>query len=163
MSASVASRSAGPSQSQRPRSIKWDIPGFGPDTKITTSFGDVPAQLLHERDMVRTANGGFKRIQWIKRIGLDEDFMLSYPEAHPIMIRANAFGSGRPKSDILVSPMQQMVMKGVRADAKPRTAASLEGSSQIMRKPVSTITYTMFHCGEKTTVCADGAWAEVKP
>ena len=37
--------------------------GFGPMTRISTSFGELPAQALRVRDQVRTRNGGFKAVQ----------------------------------------------------------------------------------------------------
>ena len=149
------------------RSVKpdfvWDIPGFGPETRVSTNFGEVPAKLLHERDRIRTASGAFKQIKWLKRIGLDKDFMSKYPQAHPVVIQANAFGQGVPERDVIVSPHQKVQLRGLKPDGSARLVADLEGRAKIMRKPVSTITYTLFHLGEPQLVRSEGLWAETGP
>jgi hypothetical protein len=141
----------------------WDIPGFGPETRISTNFGEVPAKLLHERDRVRIANGSFKQIKWMKRIGLDADFMSKYPQANPIVIQAGAFGQGVPARDVTVSPHQEIQLRGLKPDESARLVADLEGRAKIMRKPVSSISYTLFHLGEPQLVRSEGLWALTRP
>ena len=148
---------------RKARDFVWDIPGFGPETRISTNFGEVPAKLLHERDRVRTANGTFKQIKWMRRIGLDADFMSKYPQAHPIVIQANAFGQGVPERDVIVSPHQKVQLRGLKPDESARLVADLEGRAKIMRKPVSTISYTLFHLGEAQLVRTEGLWALTGP
>jgi hypothetical protein len=150
-------------RSSAKKDFVWDIPGFGPETRISTNFGEVPAKLLHERDRIRIASGAFKQIKWMRRIGLDADFMSKYPQAHPIVIQAGAFGQGVPERDVTVSPHQKVQLRGLKPDQSARLVADLEGRAKIMRKPVSTISYTLFHLGEPQLVRTEGLWAETGP
>ena len=163
MQVSTSHESRAPSRRRSNNDFVWDIPGFGPETRISTNFGEVPAKLLHERDRIRTASGAFKQIKWLKRIGLDKDFMSKYPQAYPIMIQAGAFGQGVPERDVMVSPHQKVQLRGQKPDETARLVANLEGRAKIMRKPVSTISYTLFHLGEPQLVRTEGLWAETGP
>ena len=50
----VAAGSDGKLARQRQEALKWSLPGFGPMTRISTSFGEMHAQTLRERDVIRT-------------------------------------------------------------------------------------------------------------
>ena len=160
---SIAPKRSAAVDKAKPRTLDWDLPGFGPQAKISTSFGDVPAQLLHERDQVRTASGAFRRIQWLRRIGLDEDFLKKYPQAFPIAIKMNALGSGIPGREVLVSPNQRFHLKTAGPDSKPVTAMELTARPNIQPRPVPNIVYTIFHCGEPCLVRCEGLWALTRP
>lgn len=163
MSVSASSISEVRRPRPKPRSLSWDLPGFGPDTRISTSFGEVPAKLLHERDQVRTAAGSYKRIQWMRRVHLDEDFLKRYPQAFPVVIRAGAFGQGVPEADVVLSPSQKVQLRGLRPDDSARTVGELEGRPRIMRKPMPKISYTLFHVGEPALIRTEGLWAQTRP
>ena len=163
MQVSAAYETGAPVRRRSKKDFVWDIPGFGPETRISTNFGEVPAKLLHERDRIRTANGTFKQIKWMRRVGLDKDFMSKYPQAHPVVIQANAFGQGVPERDVVVSPHQKVQLRGLKPDESARNVADLEGRAKIMRKPVSTISYTLFHFGEPQLVRTEGLWALTGP
>lgn len=141
----------------------WNTAGFAPMTRISTSFGEVPAQALRERDPVRTQTGEYLRIVWLDRIVLDEDFMSRHPEAHPVLIRAGAFRSNRPHRDILLSPGQKLCAEDRLVGGKMQAAHSLLGKPYVARKPEMMMTYTLFHLGKPANVRCEGVWVNVDP
>ncbi len=132
-------------------------------TRVSTSFGEVPASVLRERDPVRTQNGEILRIQWLDRVTLSEDFMARHPQAAPILIPAGAFKPGLPQQDILISPAQRITIQDTLACKDLRAASSLTSMPRISRKPQAMLTYTMFHLGRPANVRTEGLWAETKP
>lgn len=138
------------------------LTGFGPLTTVNCSFGDVPAHVLRERDMVRSKTGGFVAIHTIDRVVLDEDFMRYHPRAHPVMIRAGALGVGLPKNDILLAPYQTLRMSPQSAASAVR-AVDLLGKPNVLRKPEAMISYTRFNCDRPVTVLVQGLWVDIAP
>lgn len=154
---------AAPAADAPPAEDTFALPGFGPMTRISTSFGDVHAQVLRERDMIRTATGNLKPVRWVDRLKLDNDFLAKTPGATAVMIRAGALGKGLPKADVVISPAQEIALGLHGSDGQFRTAGSLLGRPGIVRKPEEIMTYTRFHCGEPVCVKMEGIWARVVP
>lgn len=146
-----------------PTAGKWTLGGFGPMTRISTSFGDVHAQTLRVRDMIRTQNGNLKPVQWLDRVMLDQAFINRVSDATAIMIRAGALGQGLPKHDVVVSPQQEIGIGAHGAGIKYQRASTLLGRPGVIHKPEEIMTYTMFHCGEPVCVKMEGLWARVSP
>ncbi|MEM6824102.1 MAG: Hint domain-containing protein [Pseudomonadota bacterium] len=143
--------------------VIWNLPGFGPMTRISTSFGEVPAQALRERDIIRTGQGNLKPISWIDRMQLDAGFLENVPDAHAVLIRAGALGKGLPKADVVVSP-EQLVGTGRHLhDVSFVKAKELLGRPGVLRKPEEIMTYTLFHCGESVVARVEGLWARITP
>lgn len=143
--------------------VSWTLPGFGPMTRISTSFGDVHAQALRERDVIRTPMGLLKPIKWVDRMRLDSAFLKHVPDAQAVMIRAGSLGGGLPKADIVVSPEQSLGLGRHAHDVKFVKAKTLLGRPGVVRKPEELLTYTLFHCGEEVVVRVEGVWAKVTP
>lgn len=141
----------------------WSLPGFAPMTRITTSFGEVHAQTLRERDLVRTRSGEFKPIKWIDRIVLEEEFLSRHQDAQPVLIRAGALGRGLPRQDVMLSPRQPLAPATEQISGSAKTAADLLSKAGVFRKAESTITYTMFHCGTPEVVMTEKLWVTVSP
>ena len=140
---------------------KWTLPGFGPMTRVSTSFGEVPAQTLRERDMIRTHTGQLKPIKTIDRIKLDRAFLNRMKDAHAVLIRAGSLGGGLPKADVLVSPGQFVGLGRHAYEVKYQRAGDLIGRPGIVRKPEEMMTYTTFDCGEPISVRMEGIWAKI--
>jgi len=132
-------------------------------TRISTSFGEVHAQALRERDMIRTQEGVLKPIAWVDRMRLDSTFLGEVPDAHAVMIRAGALGGGLPKADVVVSPEQLVGLGRHVHDLKFVKAKELLGRPGVLRKPEDMMTYTLFHCAESVCVRMEGLWARVDP
>ena len=79
---------------------------FTPDCRIETARGPVAAGDLRPGDRLLTADNGLQPLRWIgqsdvpglKRVASD---------LHPVLIRKDAFGPGRPRRDIRVSPQHR--------------------------------------------------------
>jgi hypothetical protein len=143
--------------------IQWSLPGFAPMTRITTSFGEVHAQALRERDLVRTRSGEFKPIRWIDRIVLDEEFLVRHPDALPVLIRANALGRGLPRADVMLSPRQPIAPLFNQLPGSAKTAADLLSRPGVFRKTENVVTYTLFHLGAPDYVMTERFWVSVAP
>lgn len=93
-------------------------PCFAEGSPIDTPGGAVPIERLRPGDVVNLAEGGFAPIL---RITLREVDIAGHarPEAHwPVRIRAHAFGPGRPRCDILLSPDHAVGVEGVLVPVK---------------------------------------------
>lgn len=142
----------------------WTLPGFGPLTKITTSLGDVPALALRERDLVRTKTGDFKRIVWLDRIVLDEEFISLHPDSLPVHIKPNALGRGIPNADVYLAPRQPIAPQANKLlGTYEEGALDLIGRPGVFRKAEAMYTYTLFHLGEPAVVQASRMFVEVNP
>jgi hypothetical protein len=162
--ADAAKAQVRPARPQRESSpLLWTLPGFAPLTRITTSFGEVHAQALRERDLVRTRSGEFKPIRWIDRIVLDEDYLRRHPDALPVLIRANSLGRGLPKADVMLSPRQPVAPALNQLPGNARTAADLLSRPGVYRKAENAITYTLFHLGAPDYVMTEKLWVHVAP
>lgn len=139
------------------------ISGFGPMSRITTSFGEVYAQTLREGDRVRTKDGHFARIMAIKRMTLDSDYLKYHPEAQPVVIRAGAFGFGLPAADITLAPHQRVHLDQRLPGGRLERAIEAVGRPQVYRRPEQIITYTVFHCGKPTVVNCEGILMDTAP
>ncbi|MGB5559820.1 MAG: Hint domain-containing protein, partial [Paracoccaceae bacterium] len=138
-----------------------NLSGFGPMTRISTSFGDMHAQALRERDMVRTRTGGFVKIERVDRYVLDEEFLRYHPEALPIRIRAGAFGRNLPANDVTLAPFQ--TINTSQPIAGPRVARAIDalGRPSVMRVPETIFTYTVIRCARPVSVLCEGLWIDI--
>ena len=144
-------------------SLQGSLPGFAPMTRITTSFGEVHAHALRERDLVRTRSGEFKPIRWIDRIVLDEAFLVRHPDAQPILIRANSLGRGLPRADVMLSPRQPIAPLFNQLPGSAKTAADLLNRPGVFRKTENAVTYTLFHLGAPDYVMTERLWVHIAP
>lgn len=139
------------------------ISGFGPMSRITTSFGEVYAQTLRRGDRIRTKEGNYLAIQAINRLTLDAAYLQYHPDALPVVIRAGALGVGLPIADLMLAPCQS-VHRNQRYAGEPFSRAiDAIGRPQVYRKPEQIITYTVFHCGRPATVLSEGIWMDTAP
>ncbi|MDJ1007078.1 MAG: Hint domain-containing protein [Paracoccaceae bacterium] len=158
--------SAPPKPRRRVPGVKprdWTLPGFGPLTRITTALGDVPAQALRERDLVRTRSGDFKPIVWLDRIVLDEEFISLHPDALPVHIKPNALGRGIPSHDVYLAPRQPIDNRANKLAGLHDVAMDLIGRPGVFRKAEAMYTYTLFHLGEPQVIQASKMFLQVDP
>lgn len=141
----------------------WSLPGVCGQANVTTSFGNLPVQVLRQFDPLRTTDGQIHRVAWIDKIQLDEAFLKDYPDAQPIHISAGALGPNMPAKDILVSPHQKVAVRGGGFELEMRLARDLLGRPGVMRKPQETVTYYLFHCGQPAKIAVEGAVLHTAP
>lgn len=84
---------------------------FTPGCRIDTDRGPVPAGALRPGDRVQTADNGYQPLRWIGRSNLPGLKRIA-AALHPVRIRKDAFGPGRPARDIAVSPQHRFCLGG---------------------------------------------------
>ncbi len=121
--------------------VEMSFVGIESRTRLTTSFGDVPAHLLRVNDSLRTADKRYVKIRRIDVLKLDHDFLRFHPAAQPIRIGASALGPGLPHQDLYLAP-HQVLFSGTRSfDSKAVTAASLLSRPRVGRAPCEQVSY----------------------
>ena len=143
--------------------FNWTLPGFASTMRVSTSFGDLPLQALRVPDPLRTASGDFARVAWIDHIRLDESFLEANPDAQPVLIPAGSLGPDRPRVDLLVSPHQKLTLTHAGMAPEIRLARDFLDRPGVSRKPMLSVSYTLFHCGEPVVVMVEGLAARVAP
>jgi hypothetical protein len=143
--------------------LGWALPGFGAGARVSTSFGHVPVEALRRRDEIRTTEGRFLRVQYIDTVRLDRRFLLTHPDAHPVVIHKNGFGPSIPSQTILVSGCQKIRSPKRFDQTSGRNAEDFVGQNNIMRKYHGYFTYYVFHCGQPCTASVDGLWVDLDP
>lgn len=141
----------------------WHLPGFGRKTRIRTTFGDLPIEVLRVGDQLAVADGGIARVAWVDKIALDADYLQRNASALPILIRENAADYGKPLRDLLVSPQQELAFGLANFRPRFRTAGTISGRAQIGRAQVQTITYYLFHCQKPVVAYAEGVPVRIAP
>ena len=146
---------------EKPADEVGNLKGFGPLTRLSTSFGEMHAQTLRERDVLRTRSGGFAKIERVDRIVLDEEFLRYHPEALPIRIRAGAFGRNLPAYDVTLAPFQNISASQTISGSRISRAIDALGRPSIMRVPETIITYTVIRCERPVSVLCEGLWVDL--
>lgn len=138
------------------RAAAWAIPGFLGKVRVLTAFGALPIEALRVNDPIRTVTGRNLSVQRIKRIGLDDDFLVRHPEAHPIKIATGAFAHGFPEQDMLISPAQELTVALGNLPPQRMRAGDIKGNSSVVRAPQETLIYYSFELGEAAYVYVEG-------
>jgi hypothetical protein len=90
-------------------------PCFTEGVLIRTAEGARAVESLRAGDLVWTADGGPRPLRRLlsRRLGPEE--LAADPGLRPILIRAHAFGPGRPARDLRVSPQHRILVTGWRS------------------------------------------------
>lgn len=136
----------------------WTLPGILGPTRVTTSFGHVPAHLVRVGDTLRTQDGSYERVRRISDLKIDEDFLARHPEAAPVVLRRASLEKGLPHQDVLLSPAQQVALGPNRFEARPVAAGDLSRERGGIDKSLGMIVYLRFHLDRPAQICCDGVW-----
>lgn len=148
----------------KPKSEKvWTMPGVGPLTPIPTMLGNMPAQALRERDLVRTATGEYRPLVRVDKIILDEEFLSLHPEALPVLVRRDSMHRGTPSTDLLFSPGQPLKSRTKRFESGCEYAIDLVGRPFVTRKAEAMFTYIVLHLAAAAVVPIDGFYLNIGP
>ncbi|MEO1734048.1 MAG: Hint domain-containing protein [Pseudomonadota bacterium] len=85
-----------------------EIVCFARSTRILTPTGYVPVETLTIGDLVETVDHGAQPIVW----SANRAVLFPSVQDAPIVVRAGAFGPGRPFADLWVSPQHGLVWNG---------------------------------------------------
>lgn len=149
-------------RTQRSNNV-WDIPGFLPKSKVTTSFGNMPIEGLRLRDPVMMKSGAYRRVEWIDKIHVDADFLSCFPDAYPIVVGQDAFVRNSPPRDLHISPVQQVLFPKEWQKPTSKMAKDFLGRPGIHRSHTPNFTYYLFHCGQPDYALVDELWCFTTP
>ena len=114
----VISSREGPGSSGQPALPAANVyapPCFTTGVLIRTAEGVKPVETLVSGDLVWTADGGPKPIRLLLSRRISAADLRADPALRPILIRASAFGPGRPARDLRVSPQHRILVSDWRA------------------------------------------------
>ena len=138
---------------------------YGEGTDILTPTGYKKAERLQPGDLVMTLDNGPQEILWTRANQQPLEAAEVYDK--PVLIKAGAFGPGRPERDLIVSPQHRLLVGGqgqlsgafdteVFVPAKALTG--LPGIRFMQGK--RTITWIHFACARHEVVFANGCASE---
>ena len=89
-------------------------PCFTTGCPIMTQHGMRPVETLAVGDLVQTRDHGFQEIRWIGRRYFPASVLKHEERFRPVLIRKDAFGPGRPRSDLRFSPQHRVLLSDWR-------------------------------------------------
>ena len=133
-------------------------PCFTPGTLISTENGQRPVETLKRGDCVVTRDNGLKRIVWVGRRDFSYHELIETDGLQPILIKAHAFGEGRPQRDMLVSPNHRFLIS--EGEEHLASAQLLIDHQRVKRAATLGVSYIHFLCNAHEVILANGAWSE---
>jgi Hint domain len=131
------------------------LPCYLAGTRIATPNGEVAVELLSAGDLALTDNGTLRPIVWIGRRML---VCAQHPrprQVWPVRIQAGAFGRGRPRRDLYLSPDHAVYLQGALIPAK-----HLVNGSTVRHVPFERVTYYHVELDQHDVLLAEGLPAE---
>ncbi len=89
---------------------------FAKGTEIETSDGAQAIETLCIGDLVRTRDAGFVPLKWLGQTDVSASELRRWTHLSPVRVRRGAFGLGRPKKDVVLSPNHRVLISGSRAE-----------------------------------------------
>ncbi|MDE3174672.1 MAG: Hint domain-containing protein [Pseudomonadota bacterium] len=129
---------------------------FYPGTLIRTPDGEAAVETLKPGDLVLTAAGEAKPVNWLGRQTVSTIFA-DKMRVLPIRFKAGALGDNLPARDLLVSPDHAMLVEGVLIQA-----GALVNETSITRETKVPTVFTYYHIelDDHSLILAEGAAAE---
>ena len=131
---------------------------FASGTQIRTARGDVPVEGLVIGDLVVTASGATRPIQWLGSRTLDCRHHPRPADVMPVRIAAGTFGEGRPTRDLWMSPGHSVCLD-ILGEALIPAIALVDGTA-IAQVEVDEVTYWHVELDCHDVILADGLPAE---
>ena len=141
---------------------KWTLGGVYGATRISTSFGEVPAHLVRVRDQLRTRDGNFARVMRIDEYKLDAEFLDRHPEARPIRFQPKKTNGGATGSAVYLSPGQVVLARNASGNETLRPASEFMDQPGVMPHATGPFSYFIFHLGTAALVKAEGMWVAME-
>lgn len=136
----------------------WRLQAIEGQTRVTSNFGKVPAQLLRKGDVVRTRQRRFVPIKAIREYKLDLGFLHKHPEAMPVMIPRGVLAGNLPFRDVFLSPAQVMNIGSERIRPEPVKARDVVRGRQMTDAPLGLVAYYQIVLDQADDVDCDGIW-----
>jgi hypothetical protein len=139
-----------------PRTTRAALRGVGAQTRLMTSFGMVPAQLLRRGDSLRTANGNYAKVASVRALRFDAGFLQDHDFAHPVLVSAKALGRSLPERNAVFAPDEVLRLRSPSGERKDVRAHELASKPHVYRAPMAPLTYYEIRCEEPVTAMAEG-------
>jgi len=136
----------------------WNLGGVYGSTRVSTSFGEVPAHLVRVRDQLRTRDGEFARVLRIDEYKLDANFLEKHPEARPIRFQARKLNGSVSGASVFLSPGQVVLARNAAGHETLRPAREFMDQPGVMPETTGPFSYFIFHLGQAALVRAEGMW-----
>jgi len=140
---------------------RWNLPGIFSGTRLSTSFGEVPAHLVRVRDQLRTRDGEFLRVLRIDEYKFDAEFLADHPEARPVRFSAKATGRHGEARTVFLSPGQRVLARNTSGQEVLKPAWEFLDRPGIVPDVAGPFCYYVFHLGKAALVRAEGMWVAV--
>lgn len=114
-------------------------------TRVQTPTGPRQIQDLAEGDLVSTKDNGPQPIIWTGSRHISGARLYAMPELRPVRLRAGALGQYRPDSDLVVSPLHRLLVKGRAADLLFNAPEVLVTAKDLINDRTITPDYTLKH------------------
>jgi autotransporter passenger strand-loop-strand repeat protein len=127
------------------------IPCFTTGTRILTTRGPTPVELLKAGDKVVTADGRAESIRWI---GVREVACRAHPrsiDVYPVQISRDAFGKALPERDLYLSPDHSVFIDGVLIPVR-----YLINDATIVQVEQDSVTYWHVELDRHDVILAEG-------
>ena len=132
------------------------VPCFAAGTRIATARGEVAVETLRVGDLVRVLLGdGLAPAIWVGRREVDCARQAQPRKVWPVRVAAGAFGTGRPRADLFLSPDHAVYVGEVLIPVR-----HLINGSTIVQVPVERVTYYHVELAEHDVLLAEGMPAE---
>lgn len=138
------------------------LSGFDGRTRLTTSLGEIPAQLIRKNDELRARDGSYRKVLAVEALRLDADYLHYHPEAAPLRISAGAFGGSRPWQDIYLAP-DQVIGGGLsEGESFICRARDLEEHPMVLRERAKEAVYYLFRLDAPAAILCEKVWVRVE-
>jgi hypothetical protein len=132
-----------------------NLPCFRAGTRLRTPRGEIEVERLAVGDTVLTAAGRVRTVRWIGHRQLDFSRHPSPERVFPVRIAAGAFGPGRPRRPLYLSPDHAIYFDGVLIPIK-----YLRNGINVRKVRVRTAIYYHVELERHDVLLADGLPAE---
>lgn len=136
-------------------------------TQIETPDGPKQVENLSTGELVLTASGAAKPIQWIGRNMVTSSVMKGKPHLRPIIIGPNALGPGAPNCAVAVSPQHRIAVSSSlcqvhfnSANVLASAKSLIDGEKIYQDERASDATYYHILLDDHELVLTSGLWAE---
>jgi hypothetical protein len=128
---------------------------YCPGTAILTDRGEIAIEDLNGGDVVETHFAGPMPVKWLGRRRVD-CLRHPYPDrVWPVRVRAHAFGHGRPRRDVRLSPDHAVFVAGALIAVR-----QLINGATIVQEPCDDVTYWHVELDSHDVIFAEGLACE---
>jgi hypothetical protein len=128
---------------------------FRAGTRISTTRGEVPVEMLRPGDLLLTERGEARPLRWIGQRDVRCEDHPAPDQVWPVRVARDALGPSIPRADLWLSPDHALYSDGVLIPVK-----HLINGTTIARVPVDAVTYYHLELSSHDVILAEGAPAE---